>query len=441
MGNTPSNNVAMDPRHARIWTHLAALQSNDARAQMLETLLSGPEYVNAAKRAGIYSAVLTWLASYRRGDRPYWPSAAPSGAPSAVPSGVPNAALGSAAPNRAGRGTTTLATVPPPKKALDAIHEAYRVLGIDDSKPLTHEALKTYYRKASVHAHPDRGGSAEKFNEITKSFLYLEEVLNKLSPRAAAAGSTVAAAEPGPRMVVEDFSTTDLVVSGAAAPATVPTRYQPPVNRRATAAPPPPERPPVSLNPKNLNMTVFNQLFEENRLPDPDQEGYGDWFKSADGADSNRDTSALRSKFNKDVFNKMFSEGQQGATDPTTTGQPSEIFHSAGVELGGGRPTQFTAALGAKMGYTDLKFAYGEGSTFSRDIANVQTGKQRTFDELKRERESAPVPLSEHELAAVEAIRRQREAMEADRLRRLTTQDNQTEQIYNQLQSRIRVQK
>jgi hypothetical protein len=93
------------------------------------------------------------------------------------------------------------------------------------------------------------------------------------------------------------------------------------------------------------------------------------------------------------------------------------------------------------MGYTDLKYAYGEGSTFSQDVANVQTGKQRTFDELKRERESAPAPLSDQEMAAVEAIKRQREAAEAERLRRLTSQDDQTEKIYTQLQSRIHVQK
>ena len=222
MGNVQS----VDPRHARIWTHLAALQSNDARAQMLETLLSGPEYVNAAKRVGVYSSVLTWLAAHRRGDRPRWP--------------------GSPAPPAAaahGHSSTALSTVPPPKRALDAIHEAYRVLGIDDTRPLTHEALKAYYRKASVHAHPDRGGSAEKFNEITKSFLYLEEVLNKLSPRATAAAEEPLFSPP-PRMVVEDRYTTELVQAPpkGAVVTHVPSPRQPPVAAPpvAPAAPPPP---------------------------------------------------------------------------------------------------------------------------------------------------------------------------------------------------------
>ena len=30
---------------------------------------------------------------------------------------------------------------------------------------------------------------------------------------------------------------------------------------------------PVKLNPKNLNMTAFNQLFEQTRVPDPDEDG------------------------------------------------------------------------------------------------------------------------------------------------------------------------
>jgi hypothetical protein len=201
------------------------------------------------------------------------------------------------------------------------------------------------------------------------------------------------------------------------------------------------DKPPISLNPKNLNMTVFNQLFEENRLPDPQNDGYGDWLKS-NGEDARmQHNDALRSKFNADIFNKMFSE--QGAAKRNDEQlaiyqQPNAITLNGGTELGAGRQ-QFTAPMGSKTGYTDLKYAYGEGSTFSQEVAGVQT-ETRNFDQIKRERESAPVPLRPEEMAAVQSIERQRKLAEEERQRRMAAQDVDAENAYTRMQRRLLVQ-
>jgi hypothetical protein len=36
---------------------------------------------------------------------------------------------------------------------------------------------------------------------------------------------------------------------------------------------------PVSLNPDKLDINAFNKLFEQTRMPDPEESGYGDWFE------------------------------------------------------------------------------------------------------------------------------------------------------------------
>ncbi len=446
MGNTAS----VDPRHQRIWNNLCTIQSDQARIQMLETLFSAPEYVTAAKRAGVYASVLQWTAAIRRGEFAMWPGHQAFSQSSAMrqpdlrylaSQQQPDPRFAAQTqdprypamnpPRKVVKENTELANVPPPKRALDTLHESYRVLGIDDTKPLTHETLKTAYRKASVKAHPDRGGSPEAFDTITRAFLYLEEVLNKLIPRTATDGN--------------DARFTAPVTKEAAMKAR---EGLFPSDRKAGASPSGlPEledKPPVSLNPKNLNMTVFNQLFEENRLPDPQNDGYGDWLKSngQDGRTQSHD--ALRGKFNADIFNKVFSEQSQQAKQSQANQiakhmNPDAITLTGGTELGAGRPAQFTAPMGARTKYTDLKYAYGEGSTFSQEVAGVQT-ETRNFDQIKRERESAPVALRPEELSAIQSIEHQRKLAEQERQRRLAAHDVDAENVYTRMQRRLMIQ-
>ncbi len=443
MGNTVSA-ASVDPRHIRIWQNLASLQSNEARIRMLETLMAGGEYVAAAKRAGVYAFILQWIAAIRRGEYIAWPGA-PQTQTQTQTRMAPSPALPTSPfihqqrptmnePRKVVKENTTLATIPPPKRALDTLHESYRILGIDDTKPLSHENLKAAYKRAAAKAHPDRGGSSEAFDEVTRAYLYLEEVINKLIPRGTKDG--------------DDPRFTAAVTKEAALKARdVPlSRYEAEERERGSASASASasralEEPKIALNPKNLNMDVFNRLFEENRLPDPDHDGYGDWLKS-NGEDRRlQNESQLRSKFNAEVFNRTFVEQgirkeDVGSTGITRYQAPDAITHHGGMELGGGRPKHFISPLGSKTGYMDLKFAYSEGSTFSQEVADVKEEK-RTLDAMKRERDSAPVPLSEAEQRILDSIERQKAAAEEERRRRLAVHDIAAEDTYSKLQRRL----
>lgn len=451
MGNTASS---FDPRHVRIWQNLATLQSNETRMSMLETLMVGPEYVAAAKKAGIYAHILQWIASTRRGESVRWPWAISSQPiqhqrPQTSAYSTTNAynqsnpdpqRIGIMTPPRKEQPVhnSALATVPPPKRALDALHEAYMVLGLDDSKPLSHEALRIAYKKAAARSHPDRGGTSEAFDKVTRSFLYVEEVLNKLVPKSAMEG--------------EDPRFTQKVTKEAALQArSVPlSKYaaEEIAMHRDRGIPQIEEKPQVTLNPKKLDMNVFNQLFEENRLPDPDQDGYGDWLH-ANGEDmkgrSSQHESVLRAKFNTEVFNRAFVSDGTARKDPAAAElaryrPPDELVHHQGAELGGGRPKHYISPMGANIAYTDLKFAYGEGSTFSQDVVNVTSESGKTFTQMKAERETAPIPLSAEEAAMVAAVERQRASVEEERRKRLAVADVAAEDVYSKLQRRLMIQ-
>ena len=404
---------SIDPRYVRIWGNLSSIGSVKTRIEMLETLLVGPEYVEVAKKLGMYVQILQWISKSRRGEYSVWPTPIVEAMP--TPS-------------------TTLARIPPPKRALDVLNESYAILGIDDTKPLTHEVLKTAYKRAAMVAHPDKGGSSEAFDAVTRAFLYIQDILTKLLPTTGKDGSD-------PRFTQPVTKESALSARGI---------------KKVDPAPPEANRledqPPIALNPKKLDMNVFNKLFEENRLPDPDKDdGYGDWLKAnapntAKGlSESSQQT--MRSKFNKDVFHKTFESDIQKRTESSTLSQyrpPSEIMLNPdfGAELGSSRPEQYTKPpVSGGIGYTDLKHAYGDGSTFSQDIQDVSLdGRPKTLEQAKREYGTAPRALNANESAAVQAFERARELAEEQRRRRLAAHDVDSEAVHSRLQRRLQIQ-
>jgi len=406
---------SIDPRYVRIWQNVSSLQSLSTRIEMIETLLAGPEYIQVAKQLGLYTPILKWVAATRRGEYAIWPNINP----------VPNTNT-----NQSAQNTNTIARIPAPKRAMDFLNESYAILDIDESKPLTHEALKTAYKRKAILTHPDKpGGSPEAFDAVTKAFLYVQEILNKLIPKTAQDGSD-------PRFVQAVTMESALAARGIKEVGKAPEKA-----KRLE------DRPPVSLNPKKLDMNVFNQLFEENKLPDPDKDdGYGDWLKT--NADQKPTTHQnLRSKFNSDIFHKTFEEETaRRGSDQRAVSQyrpPSELVlnPSFGAELGAGKPEQYTKPpVSGGIGYTDLKHAYGEGSTFSQEIRDVSTeGRPKTLEEAKREYGAAPRALNPNEAAGFQAFERAREAAEEQRRRRLAARDVDAEAVHAQMKRRLNI--
>ncbi len=473
----------MNPRHINIWNNLNTMESAQSRLQMLNMLLEAPEYVESAKRAGIYADLLRWMAAARSGQRAAWPApfvgaagvasaavaATPTFAPPRVnPTALPPAPTPTRMPDKhaplahaqqgapalrifpedtrptvgnTGRGagaSAALTTIPPPKRALDVLHESYAILGLDDSKPLTHEALRAAYRKAAVKVHPDKGGSQRDFEAVNKAFTYVEELLNKLLPKNVKEEDRLSM-PVNPETALRMRATT-LTPLPQAAPAPVPQL---------------PDVPPVSLNPKKLDMAMFNKLFEENKLANPDEEGYGDWLKSNDGRADGQ--VSLGTKIGASDFNAAFAEHARRVAGKADAGYaaPAELYMSPGfgTELGSDRPSHFikgTGGLdGAGLAYTDLKFAYGEGATFSQDVGDVDIlkldksaplpGRARTMDEAERMYKEAPAAMTSEQAAAVRAYEAQRAAMEAQRFQRVATRDSEAEQAHMRLKSRIHI--
>lgn len=409
---------------SRIWSDICAIESDNVRMRMIETVLSVPEYAVAAQNAGVYVTTVTWLTARRQGLATPFPyatavrdrieheggglwqkegrwSGAGSGAP--APSGpVPRLHIAE---------VTTDMVVSPAAKALDFFQEALGLLGISETDALTHELLRTAYKRASLYAHPDKGGSAAAFDGLRRAYRYVERILDRVKPRTTA--------EETQRM---------------SAPVTM-------ENARASRAEAEPVAP-VKLSAKKLDMSTFNKLFEENRLPDPTRDsGYGDWLKSQDGSDSVTADPRLKGKFNQEAFETVFREkAMRHGGEIVKRLEPDAIVSTGGTELGADT-RNFTASFGAGTQFTDLKEAYTSGSTVFQEVADVRITERsaRTIQEAKRIREEAMSRVDPDEGSRIAAAAAALEERERQRQLRAAAADTTAEAWASQMRRRLMV--
>lgn len=382
MGNTTSL-AAFPQAHIRIYKNLLSIQSPLTRAEMIQTLLQAPEYIQSFRKAGIYAEMLQYVSKVSRGEQP-----------NPLPGELENPAIQkqqhSAQMIVHSKTTNPYEQVMKGKrneKALTYFQTCLQVLGLEEEVALTEDELKKAYKKAAVKAHPDkRGGSEQHFEAVTRAYAYLTEILARIHGGRKA----------GLKKVEE--------------PAMLKTERTQEADQWKHVEP-------VRLDPKNLNLNAFNQMFEQTRVPEPDEDGYGDWLKN----ESETNAPKFSGKFNRDVFNSMFEQEAQKQKPQQTqlsVAQPQALlmYPQAGVELGRDKPGDFTAPANAGQGlhYTDLRAAYTTESTFSGQVADVRV-EARDFGQYQEARKRAPDPLRNDELSAIQQMEREAEEREKRR--------------------------
>ena len=388
---------SVDPNHLRIWTKLIQIRDPATRAQTIETIFAGQEYVYSAKRLGIYSNCLAYVSAVRQGRNPGLLPGEVVQQRQIINYGHQSQQGHSqqGQQNVVVRNSVNknpiqyLAKPRSSEKALNFFTACLRVLGIQEEVALTEERLRKAYRAAAIKAHPDKGGSEEQFQAITKAYAYLNDILRLVQGQNKT--SQVNEALPDVKRVQETRARQTTELSHVE---------------------------PVRLNPKNLNLTAFNQMFEQTRIPDPDEDGYGDWLTTGDATNSLKEKKKFGKDFNREVFNRMFEDDQRthGQSQSLTIQQPQALILSttSGVELGRDRPPDYTAPYSANLKYTDLKQAYTKENTISGQVSGIRA-ESRDFESYRASREKAPSVYSEEEQEALNQFERQQAVREEQR--------------------------
>ena len=420
MGNTSSQNI--DPAHIRIYVNILSIKNVQTRAQMIQTVLSGSEYVITAKQLGVYSHMLNYVATVKNGMTP---STLPYEKPS-VHSASQQQERRTAEQVRQEykeRNRVESLVIPPPtkeqrdalnpsdlslqtssarrdflakpkndEKAIGYFQACLEVLGLEEEVALTHETLKTAYKKSALRNHPDKGGSEKGFERVTRAYAYLTEILRRIHGGRKAEGRVE---EPN---VLKDSRKTES------------TEWQ--------------HVEPVKLNPKKLDLDAFNKMFEQTRIPDPEEDGYGDWLKNEKESSS---SSTFSGKFNRDVFNQMFDdEAKKNAYSGNfIIHQPEALLMAPtmGIELGRGKPDSYTApSTGKNMYFTDLKQAYTLENNISQQVASVRVD-QRNYESYKNDYNKAPRPLEHTEMEQISNAEKIYAKREEERRRRAAEEE------------------
>ena len=365
----------MSDAHLRIYQNLLSIQSPGTRMQMIDTLLSSPEHSHAFKTAGIYGHILHYAQQVKAGYNPPKLPGEPSGPAQGQPTqGQPTQGKSQGqAQLTVHKGAQVQSSQSGNEKALNYFSACLRILDLEEEVALTNDALKAAYKKAVVRAHPDKGGSEKEFEAVTRAYAYLGDILSRIRGGRKVEGKVEAptALSNGRGVEAEAWKMVE----------------------------------PVQLNPSKLNLDVFNTMFEKTRIPDPEESGYGDWLKGGDA--STESGPKFGGKFNRDVFNSMFSEeqGKKGHSKSNAlVAQELSLASRMGfaTELGRtGRDDYTVAANERGVAYTDLKKAYTEYNTFSHQTANVRVDS-RSLEQVAKDREKAPPPLAGGELAELQ---------------------------------------
>ena len=288
-------------------------------------------------------------------------------------------------------------------------------------KNYTIEELKFAYKKLAMKTHPDKtGGSAEQFQLVTKCYMsLLEKHKNRESDKPfndlRSGSKSYIEEQQKTRMKNKDMITTNSS---------------------------------EKIDKSKFDNKLFNKIYEQNKLWESGDDGYGDWFTSNQTDEAPEEV--FGNKFNINVFNSTFEDYKEKLTSQSGAIQeykdPQELISGStgftDIDIYARKINDFSKPLPVAKGgkndlaYTDLKTAYTNKGAFI-DPNSVDYKEYKNVDELKRDRSNiryvmTPEQMRDHEL------KKRREIEEEEKRQDLIRQrDNVVSNTYSKTHERM----
>lgn len=275
-----------------------------------------------------------------------------------------------------------------------------KVLCLKNDEPTVDE-IKKNYKLLCKKYHPDKGGDESKFKLITQAYVYLMNKYEKINYRAQTSEEL--------QQNISEFVNDQK-------------KYQ---SR--------------FLDKDNFDVQRFNKIFDEYKIDEDDNEGYGNMM-SKDSRMNEPDIIPIKkedmffnNKFNKDLFNKIFQENKESDNNNDKLiiyEEPAAIMSNMGINcklLGGGKVDDFS-----DKNYTDYKMAHTVHTKLI-DPNKIKYKEYKNIDELKKERSNINYKMSEEDELKMLKKQQYEQQKEKERLKRLEEQDYKTKIQFNQL--------
>lgn len=203
------------------------------------------------------------------------------------------------------------------------------------------------------------------------------------------------------------------------------------------------------LDKDKFDVKLFNKIYEENKLWDSNDDGYGDFMKKDN---EEKPTELFGNKFNINVFNSTFEDYKDKVTQQNNLQlqeyrDPKELVSCATgfteLDIYNKKINDYSKPLpivgvGGKneLPYTDLKTAYTARGAFI-DPSKVEYTTYKSIDELKRARGNIKYDMSAEELALYEEKKYKEQQEEEKRQQRIRERDNISADMYGRLHERM----
>ena len=282
---------------------------------------------------------------------------------------------------------------------------AQKLFGLPDNYDL--DMLNKAYKKLALQFHPDRvGGSNQKFRTVTQSYMLLMEKYKEKE---------------------QDKSYFDLKRDADSF-------FQKQKENKERVG---------RMDKDRFDVKLFNKIYEENRLHDPNDEGYGNWFQSEEN--TYEQPKIFSDKFNLNIFNTVFEQMKTEQTsnqiqkkniDPTALVSKSNQIGF--TELGGGDIDNFgkDTAKRHDLNFSDLREAYTKTHLINPNAGDYRKD-YKNIEELKKDRANISFTPDKAELRRQEMERVRQREMEDRRIRRLKAYDNVVEQHHKKVHNQM----
>lgn len=276
--------------------------------------------------------------------------------------------------------------------------DPYQILELSNNYTLNQ--LTSAYKKKALKYHPDRpNGNKEIFQLVTKSYMFLMEEYKKKQQKSF-------------HQMKNDY--TDYLG-----------------NQENSG------RKNVHLDKDKFNLEMFNKIYTENRLYDPNDEGYGDLKETE--TNTEQMPKLFSDNFNLNVFNSLFSNQKNKYqkkeiikySKPVPTKIKAELKYS---NIGEGKIDDFSGNTDSGLAYSDYKKAH---SNKLINVNNISIQQYKNVDELEKKRSNIRYKMNGNEKRRYDLELKNNKINEIKRLERKKIQDqnihNQFKKINNYL--------
>lgn len=285
----------------------------------------------------------------------------------------------------------------------------FEILGIDVTQD-EHQVRRAYKRQSLKH-HPDKGGDEKAFALVTKAYIYIMKKLDRYKVKVADQNElreqSREANQPNHQHTTEN----------------------------------------IFVNKNDFNKEKFNAVFNDFRISQPDDHGYGDWMEKTISHNENSSRSdtlpSVKSQplfdgnFNRDVFNDVFSKDKTtGARQDIIIFEDPKPLISGNLdyyELGKKKTDNFgyTDRVNSNA-FTDYKKAYNSDNVLI-DADQVTFKKYKNVKDLEKTRDSLSYALSPEDRRKVELQKRRDELEEEERQLRMREHDHRVESNFQKI--------